>query len=222
MFLSDLQVQEKLIISATKQAIRIISTTIPVCATSKKTIIIKMHFIKKCAIAAAALAGGAEAADKNILMLFGPPGAGKGTVAPEIVAKFQIPQLSTGDMLRLAEEAGTEAGLQAAEFSGRGELAPDPIVIEIIKERIEKPDCKAGFYSNQAYGQSFLQKCFSSYHFLLSFCAHVILKRTGETTSKRCSFGFQNDWNYPKSKLQLFSTEFLEHSLGPDMRHIFC
>merc|ERR1719482_894199 len=82
---------------------------------------------------------------RNILMLFGPPGAGKGTHAPKIVDKLKTPQLSTGDMLREAVAKGTEVGKAAKAIMDSGGLVSDDIVVGIIKDRIAEKDCGAGF-----------------------------------------------------------------------------
>lgn len=79
------------------------------------------------------------------LILLGPPGAGKGTQAQRIVEKHGIPQLSTGDMLRAAIAAGTETGMKAKAVMDAGKLVSDEIVIGIIAERIDQPDCAKGF-----------------------------------------------------------------------------
>jgi adenylate kinase len=79
------------------------------------------------------------------LILLGPPGAGKGTQSKAISAKHGLVQLSTGDMLRAAVKAGTEVGLRAKEIMEKGALVPDEVVIKIISDRIEEPDCKPGF-----------------------------------------------------------------------------
>jgi adenylate kinase len=79
------------------------------------------------------------------LILLGAPGAGKGTQATFIKEKFNIPQISTGDMLRAAVKAGTQLGLEAKKFMDAGGLVPDAVIIGLVKERIKDADCQAGF-----------------------------------------------------------------------------
>jgi adenylate kinase len=79
------------------------------------------------------------------LILLGAPGAGKGTQALRLKEKYQIPQLSTGDMLRAAVEARTPAGISAKAIMDKGGLVPDETVVGIVAERIEAPDAEAGF-----------------------------------------------------------------------------
>jgi adenylate kinase len=79
------------------------------------------------------------------LILLGPPGAGKGTQAQRLVAKYGIVQLSTGDMLRAAVRAGTPVGLRAKDIMERGDLVPDEVVVAIVSDRIDEPDAKKGF-----------------------------------------------------------------------------
>ena len=79
------------------------------------------------------------------LVLLGPPGAGKGTQAAAITGRFGIPQISTGDILRAAVAGRTELGLRAKEYMDKGLLAPDELVIGLMKERIQEDDCKGGF-----------------------------------------------------------------------------
>ena len=79
------------------------------------------------------------------LILLGPPGAGKGTQAAYIMEKYNIPQISTGDMLRAAVKAGSELGRQAKSFMDSGGLVPDDVIIGLVKERIQENDCKNGF-----------------------------------------------------------------------------
>jgi len=82
---------------------------------------------------------------RKIMMLFGAPGAGKGTQGPKIVDLLGIPQLSTGDMLREAVAAGTEVGKKAKSIMDSGGLVSDDIVVGIIADRIKEPDCNSGF-----------------------------------------------------------------------------
>jgi len=82
---------------------------------------------------------------RKCMMLFGAPGAGKGTQGPRIVEELGIPQLSTGDMLRDAVAAGTPIGKKAKDVMARGDLVSDDIVIGIIQDRIKEADCATGF-----------------------------------------------------------------------------
>ena len=79
------------------------------------------------------------------ILLMGPPGAGKGTQAANLVKEFGILHISTGDMFRAAVKEGTELGLQAKACMDAGKLVPDEVTIGIVKERLAKPDCKKGF-----------------------------------------------------------------------------
>ncbi|SQI38546.1 Adenylate kinase [Leminorella richardii] len=79
------------------------------------------------------------------IILLGAPGAGKGTQAQFIMAKYGIPQISTGDMLRAAVKSGSELGQQAKSLMDAGKLVTDELVIALVKERIAQPDCKNGF-----------------------------------------------------------------------------
>lgn len=79
------------------------------------------------------------------IVIVGPPGAGKGTQAVMISERYGIPHISTGDILREAVSQGTPLGMKAKRYMDRGELVPDEIVIEIIKDRLSKDDCERGF-----------------------------------------------------------------------------
>ncbi len=79
------------------------------------------------------------------LILLGPPGAGKGTQANLVKEKFNIPQISTGDMLRAAVSAGTELGLKAKKVMDEGGLVSDELILGLVKERISEDDCKNGY-----------------------------------------------------------------------------
>lgn len=75
----------------------------------------------------------------------GPPGAGKGTQAADLIKKYQIPHISTGDMFRAAIKTGTALGIKAKEFMDAGSLVPDEVTIGIVAERLAEPDCSKGF-----------------------------------------------------------------------------
>lgn len=79
------------------------------------------------------------------IILLGPPGAGKGTQANLIKETFKIPQISTGDMLRAAVKAGTELGKQAKKVMDAGDLVSDELILGLVRERIQQPDCAAGY-----------------------------------------------------------------------------
>jgi len=82
---------------------------------------------------------------KSRLVFLGPPGAGKGTCASRVSAKVGIPSISTGDLLRAAVKEGTELGMKAKGYMDAGNLVPDGLVIDMLKERIAQPDCEKGF-----------------------------------------------------------------------------
>lgn len=79
------------------------------------------------------------------ILLMGPPGAGKGTQAERLIAKYGIPQISTGDMFRAAVKEQTPLGLEAKKYMDNGQLVPDAVTVGIVKERLAKDDCKKGF-----------------------------------------------------------------------------
>ena len=79
------------------------------------------------------------------LIFLGPPGAGKGTQAAFITRKFGIPQISTGDMLRVAIKAGSPLGLKVKSIMDSGQLVADDIIIDLVKERLGEPDCRNGY-----------------------------------------------------------------------------
>ena len=80
----------------------------------------------------------------NVVML-GPPGAGKGTQAERFAREYGIPKISTGDILREAVQSGSDLGRQVKALMDRGELVNDGLIIGIVRERLAKPDCAAGF-----------------------------------------------------------------------------
>ena len=80
----------------------------------------------------------------NVILL-GPPGAGKGTQAIRIAEKYHIPHISTGDIFRKNIKEQTPIGVVAKSYIDKGQLVPDDVVIEIVRQRLAKPDCKAGY-----------------------------------------------------------------------------
>jgi len=79
------------------------------------------------------------------IVFIGPPGAGKGTQAERLIDTYQLAHLSTGDMLRAARDAQTDVGRKADEYMSSGQLVPDVIIVAIIRERLEQPDCQKGY-----------------------------------------------------------------------------
>jgi adenylate kinase len=79
------------------------------------------------------------------LILLGPPGAGKGTQAANIVTKFSLPHISTGDIFRANIKQGTDLGKRAKEYMDKGELVPDSLVVELVEDRLQQDDTKDGF-----------------------------------------------------------------------------
>jgi adenylate kinase len=79
------------------------------------------------------------------IIFIGPPGAGKGTQAERLVQTYKMAHLSTGDMLRAARDAKTEVGLKAERYMSAGALVPDDIIVAIIAQRLEQPDCQGGY-----------------------------------------------------------------------------
>lgn len=79
------------------------------------------------------------------ILLLGQPGAGKGTQAQFLIGKYGIPQISTGDMLRAAINSGSDLGREAKGYMERGELVPDPLVIQLVQARVEESDAARGF-----------------------------------------------------------------------------
>jgi adenylate kinase len=79
------------------------------------------------------------------VVLLGPPGAGKGTQARRLAARWSVPQIATGDMLRAAVAQGTPLGLEARRYMDAGELVPDAVIIGLVRERLAQPDGRKGF-----------------------------------------------------------------------------
>jgi adenylate kinase len=145
------------------------------------------------------------------LILVGPPGSGKGTQAKMLVDKYNIPQISTGDILREAVKEGSPLGKQAKDFMDKGALLPDEVVIGIIEERLKKPDCKGGFILDgfprtvaqaEALG-AILDKMDLKIEYLINIEIddEELLKRlTGRRTCRKCGKGYHVVFDPPKNK----------------------
>ncbi len=143
------------------------------------------------------------------LILLGPPGAGKGTQAKILTKKYAIPQISTGDILRVAVAEQTPMGIKAKEFMDRGALVSDEVVVGIVEERLAKPDCASGFILDgfprtvkQADAlRQMLEVLDKSIDHVISICVEKdeLLERvTGRRTCRSCGKGFHVAFDPPK------------------------
>jgi adenylate kinase len=139
----------------------------------------------------------------NVLLL-GTPGVGKGTYADFLSEKYKIPHISSGNLLREAVEKKTDIGKKAEEYMNRGELVPDEIVIQLIKERLEKEDCRHGFLLDgfprtiaQAKAIRKLKKIYKVLNFVAS--EDIIMDRLGgRRTCRQCESTFHIKNRPPK------------------------
>ncbi|HPD18621.1 MAG: adenylate kinase [Candidatus Goldbacteria bacterium] len=145
-----------------------------------------------------------------IIILLGPPGAGKGTYSQRLIEFYKIPQISTGDILRAAVKEGTELGNQAKDYMDKGLLVPDEIIVGIIEERIMEKDCAGGFLLdgfprtvNQADSLEFIFKRNNlKLKGVINFIVNddVLYKRlTGRRLCKNCGANF-NIFTLPPQK----------------------
>jgi adenylate kinase len=132
--------------------------------------------------------------DRAVIFL-GPPGSGKGTQAKVLAANFGVPHLSTGDMLREHIAKGTPLGLKAQPIMARGELVPDSLVLKMVAERIERPDCSHGFvfdgFPRTVAQAKYLGEMLRSQGFKQPFVIHMVIgqallirRLTGRRTCK--------------------------------------
>ncbi|OPX20898.1 MAG: adenylate kinase [Desulfobacca sp. 4484_104] len=145
------------------------------------------------------------------LILLGGPGAGKGTQAKMMIEKYQIPQISTGDILRAAVKEGTELGKQAKACMDAGKLVPDEVVIGIIEDRLKQADCQKGFILDgfprtvpqaEALDKT-LQKMGSKIDHVLSIDVdeeELVKRLTGRRTCKQCGQMYHIIFSPPKKE----------------------
>ena len=146
----------------------------------------------------------------NIILL-GPPGAGKGTQAKMLVEQYQIPQISTGDILRAAVKEGTQLGKEAKSYMDKGELVPDSVVIGIVEERIKEPDCATGYMLDgfprtvpQAEAlDGMLQNLSSAIDHVVSIEVgkeELVKRLTGRRTCRECGAGYHVMFDPPNKE----------------------
>ncbi|CEE00011.1 MULTISPECIES: adenylate kinase [Bacillaceae] len=143
------------------------------------------------------------------LILMGLPGAGKGTQAEKIVQKYQIPHISTGDMFRQAIKDGTELGLKAKSYMDKGELVPDEVTVGIVRERLSKSDCQAGFlldgFPRTVQQAESLDQILNDLNKKIDYCIHInvdkniLMERlTGRRICKSCGATYHLVFNPPQ------------------------
>jgi len=143
------------------------------------------------------------------LILLGPPGVGKGTVAKKLQEEFKLPVISTGVILREEISKKTKLGQKVKEIMGRGDLVPDNIILEIIKERIKRKDCEGGYIFDgfprnveQAKSLEKINKELNEYinyvfYFELPF-NRIIDRLTSRRVCKKCGTNYNLSFNPPK------------------------
>jgi len=145
------------------------------------------------------------------LVLLGAPGAGKGTQAKKLIEKYNVPQISTGDLLRAAVAAGTNLGKEAKSYMDKGELVPDSVVLGMVEERLKQDDCKKGYildgFPRNTKQAEELDKMLSALDMSLTAALSVdvpfedLMKRlTGRRTCKACGQMYNIFFNASKKE----------------------
>ncbi len=138
------------------------------------------------------------------LIMLGAPGSGKGTQAKLITKDHDIPQISTGDLLRTAVKNNTELGLKAKEFMNTGKLVPDDLVLQLLRERLSQKDCENGFIldgypRNLAQAQDLKKITNIDLVINIDVSYTLLIERiTGRRTCKQCGAIFHIRYNLPK------------------------
>ncbi|CDF58867.1 adenylate kinase [Thermobrachium celere] len=143
------------------------------------------------------------------IVLLGPPGAGKGTQAKLIVQKYNIPHISTGDIFRKNIKEMTHLGIKAKEYIDKGQLVPDELTVEIVKDRIKEDDCKNGFlldgFPRTVAQADALNDVLNSLGTKLDHVINInvdennlIVRLTGRRVCPKCGASFHVAFNPPK------------------------
>lgn len=159
------------------------------------------------------------------LVLLGPPGAGKGTQAAEIVKKYNVPHISTGDIFRKNIGEGTELGKKAKEYMDKGLLVPDELVVAIVKDRLSEADCREGFlldgFPRTVDQANALDNELKSLDYKLDYVINIhvdkeslIERAVGRRICKDCGATYHIKFNKPKvdGKCDLCGGELFQRS----------
>lgn len=141
------------------------------------------------------------------MILLGPPGAGKGTLAKDVAIMFNIPHISTGEMLRTAVKKGGSTAEEADRLMRKGRLLPDDLILRIVKDRLSQPDCDAGFILDgvprtvtQAEGLEAIGVAIDKAVLLMVPDAIVIKRMAARRVCSRCGAGYNLDSMPPKKE----------------------
>jgi adenylate kinase len=140
------------------------------------------------------------------LVIFGPPSAGKGTQAQKLSKKYGIPQVATGDLLRKAVADKTPLGLKIKSVLDQGRLGPDDLIVQVIKERVAKPDCKNGYLLDgfpRTMGQAKELEKMTSIDLVLNIVVDfeaLVERAVGRRTCPKCSAVYHIKFNPPMNE----------------------